>query len=184
MIDYNSVQNKMDSWLRVVLCSVAILVCIPQRGVRAAKVIVDLNAGNDTECSSLQQLQTNSSQVQVPCKTINRALGNVECSRNCENYDPLYNSTVAISDGVHTLQGCISILQGDNVTIEAQNTGMATVKCSTFRNYDSEVYDGIESCQTNGLVFRGINFEGCGPRSSNVFINRSTDVLFEDCIFR
>lgn len=173
----------MDSWLKLVFCSVVILFAdVPQRGVRAAKVIVDVNAGNDTACSPLQQLQTSPSQAQVPCKTINRALGNVECNRSCENDDPLYNSVVVISDGVHTLQGCISILQGNNVTIEAQNTGMATVKCATFKN--SDVYDGIESCQMNGLVFRGINFEGCGPRSSNVFINRSTDVLFEDCIFR
>lgn len=173
----------MDMRLKLVFCSVAILFAgVPQRGARAAKVVVDLNAGNDTACSSLQQLQTSSSEAQVPCRTINQALGNVECSASCENDDPLHNSVVVISDGVHTLKGCISILQGENVTIEAQNTGMATVKCATFKN--SDVYTGIESCQTNGLVFRGIHFEGCGPLSSNVFINRSTDVLFEDCVFR
>jgi hypothetical protein len=119
---------------------------------------------------------------QVSCRTLNKALGEVECSSDCESDQPLYDSVVSLSDGVHVLQGCIAILQGGNITVKAENRGMATIKCTNFDN--AEVWDNIVSCETRGLVFKGINFEGCGPLSANVFINRSTDVLFEDCSFR
>ena len=148
--------------------------------VESAEVYVDSNAGNDTVCLSLQDLG-NSSNL-VSCKTINKALGEVGCNSSCENNQPLHDSVVKLSDGVHILQDCIAILQGENVTVVAENTGMATIKCTNFGN--TEVWDNIVSCQTRGLAFKGIHFEGCGPLSSNVFINRSTDVLFEDCSFR
>lgn len=149
-------------------------------GAKAAEVYVDPVTGNDTACSSLQELENSS--IHVPCKTINKALGEIGCSSSCENNQPLHDSVVKLSDGVHILQDCIAILQGENVTIAAENTGMATIKCTNFGN--TEVWDNIVSCETSGLEFKGINFEGCGPLSPNVFINGSTDVLFKDCNFR
>lgn len=156
------------------------LLSLSVASVESSQVYVNPVAGNDTACLSLQDLENNSSQV--PCKTINKALGEVGCNSSCENNRPLYDSVVKLSDGVHVLQDCIAILQGENVTVAAENTGMAAIRCTNFDN--REVWDNIVSCQTRGLTFRGINFEGCGPLSSNVFINRSTDVLFEDCSFR
>lgn len=154
--------------------------------VQSVEVYVDSIAGNDTACASLQELQNQSlnGSYQIPCKTINQALGNVKCGRlrSCENSNPLYHSVVKLSDGVHILQECIAILQGENVTLVAENQGQATIKCTTFGN--AELHDNLVSCGTRGLEFRGIIFEGCGPLSSNVFINGSTDVLFEDCSFR
>ena len=146
----------------------------------SVEVYVDPVNGSDADCIPLQNL-TNTS-TQVPCRTINRALGNTGCSRSCSNEDPLYDSVVKLKDGVHQLQSCIGISMGRNITIEAQNLGQATIKCVVFGNMD--VKDNIQSCMTNGLVFRGINFEGCGPLSPNVFLNSLTDVLFEDCTFR
>lgn len=162
-------------------------ICIPGH-VKSAEVYVNWNTGNDTECTSLQDLQILTAggeavnQTQTPCRTINRALGNLECTASCDNESPLYDSVLKLSNGEHTLEGCIAILMGENITIEAENQGEATIKCTRFGNTDT--YDHIISCETRGLVFSGINFEGCGPLSSNVFINRSTDVLFEDCVFR
>lgn len=164
--------------------------------VRAAEVYVDGMAGNDSLCSSLQDLllegsgflqvsSNNSTNGQpIPCKTINRALGDVACSLECKSDFPLYNSTVKLSDGIHTLSGCTTIIQGGNIMIEAENTGRATIRCQSFGEVASAIWDPIQVCQTRGLVFRGINFEGCGPMSPNVFLNRTDDVFFEDCVFR
>ena len=150
---------------------------------KSIEVYVDPVNGSDADCIPLQNLtqQANAS-TQVPCRTINRALGNTGCSRSCGNEDPLYDSVVKLKDGVHQLQSCIGINMGSNITVEAENLGQATIKCVVFDNMDVE--DNIQSCMTNGLVFRGINFEECGPLSPNVFLNYSTDVLFEDCSFR
>ena len=152
-----------------------------------AEVYVNAKNGSDTECFSLQDLSSMNDtsmdrSLNAPCRTINHALGNVECSSSCENANPLFNSVLKLSDGTHKLQSCIGILQGENITIEADNHGEATIRCVSFRN--KKMADNIQSCMTKGLVFRGINFEGCGPLSPNVFINRSTDVLFEDCTFK
>lgn len=163
-------------WGALVLCSLSL------EYVKSAEVYVDPGIGNDTACLSLQELQNSSTPSPVPCKTINQALGRIECNYDCENSQPLYHSVVKLSEGVHILQECIAILQGGNITISAESTGLATIKCTNFGNI--EVYDNIFTCETRGLIFRGINFEGCGPLSANVFISQSTDVLFEDCSFR
>lgn len=172
--------KKSKSFLLIVLLAAI----NPDRLTESAEVYVDWKTGNDELCSSLQDLAQNSSTETVPCKSINTALGNVSCSYSeyCDNENPLADSVVRLSNGVHTLLGCIAILQGENVTIEAENIGEATIKCNRFDN--AEVMDNIQSCYTRGLTFRGINFEGCGPLSPNVFLNRSTGVLFEDCKFR
>lgn len=161
-------------WASFVLCSFLLSL----GGVKSAEVYVDPSTGNDTACSSLQELKNSSNQVS--CKTINKALGDIGCSSSCENEQPLHDALVKLSDGEHILRDCIAILQGGNVTIAAENTGMTTIKCGSTAG----VWNNIVSCETRGLVFKGIRFEGCGPLSSNVFINGSTDVLFEDCSFR
>lgn len=127
----------MIRWL-LVLCSLFL-------SLESAEVYVDWRTGNDAACSSLQQLQNGSSAV--PCKTLNQALGKVNCSPLCENSQPLLDSAVKLSDGEHVLLECVAILGGENVTVAAENTGMATIKCTHFGN--TEVYDNIMSCQTS-----------------------------------
>ena len=159
----------------------------------AAEVYVDRVSGNDTQCSSLQELQVASSgggetgsgwQMSPPCLTIDRALGNVACSLACETEVPIFDAILWLSDGVHTLMGCVAIVRGGNITIEAENRRQATIRCQTFGNLETAVMDPLQVCKTRGLVFRGLNFEGCGPIAPNVFLNRANDVVFEDCTFR
>ncbi len=151
------------------------------------EVFVDWTMGNDTECSSLQELASDSSPPSpldpIPCRTINRALGGVGCI-DCSHPDPIYNSVLKLSNGIHTLEGCIGITLGENITIEAESIRKTTIRCTTFGRTEVQDFDNIFACGSRGLVFRGINFEGCGPYSSNVFVSRSTDVTFEDCTFR
>lgn len=153
--------------------------------LKAAEVYVDSINGNDEECSSLQELLINGSSASstTPCKTLNSALGNTQCSRNCTSDTPILDSIVRLSDGVHTLTGCVAILGGSNVAIEAQNIGKATVLC-VGHTTRQDGPDNLQSCMTQGLAFRGIKFEGCGPAFPNVFVNRSDNLLFEDCTFK
>lgn len=157
-------------------------------------VSVDVVNGNDTECYSLQELQRYRSsenasipQAQRPCRTLNRALGNVDCYNSCiyqqPNSDPLQNVVVRLMDGVHRLSDCIVIDDGLNVTVQAVNNGAASVECAFFPTDTVQRMDGIRSCVTEGLVFRGVRFEHCGSYSPSVFLNRSSDILFEDCVF-
>ena len=146
----------------------------------AAQVYVDAIYGIDENCSSLQDILSNQSfQISdVPCQTINAALGYVNCGRNCSSDVPLLDSVVILSDGVHTLTNCIGIKSGRNMTIEGENLGKATVRCA-----ERSRFGNIAPCLTDGLIFRGINFEGCGP-SPNVFLNSSNNIVFEYCSFR
>ena len=174
----------MEVW--TLLFSISLLSVLV--AVSPAEVRVDLTVGSDEDCLSLPDLQDledifegNSSELNTPCRTINHALGDVRCSRSCDNPNPLRNAVVKLSNGVHTLLRCVAILGGVNMTVMAENLGLATVRCTELGDTD---FDNIQSCLTNGLTFRGINFEGCGPLSSNVFINSSINVLFEDCTFQ
>ena len=151
---------------------------------RAYGGIVYVNATSTNtrnNCVSLQDIVRNRTLEDFPvCETLNDALGNVKCSRNCSVDVPLTNSLVILSDGEHVLTDCIGIMNGINVTIQAENTGRATVKCASVE----QGFGNIVSCLSDGLVFRGINFKGCGPHHPNVFLNHSSNILFEDCLFR
>ena len=154
---------------------------------------VDPVNGNDTECFSLQEmarttLVNDTTDAGTPqlrfCRTLNRALGNLDCKRSCRyqetNSDPLRNVVVRLLDGVHRLPDCIAIDGGQNVTIESANSGQASVVCA---NNMMQSLDGIRSCRTEGLIFRGVRFEYCRYSSPAVFLNRSSEIVFEDCTF-
>lgn len=159
---------------------------------------VDPVNGNDSECFSLQEMahlnkttrfsilnDTDDGITQLrSCKTLNRVLGNVDCKRSCRyqetNTDPLRNVVVRLLDGVHRLSDCIAVDGGQNVTIESVNSGQASVECA---NDMMQSLDGIRSCQTEGLTFRGVRFEYCRYLSPAVFLNRSSEIMFEDCVF-
>ena len=173
-------------------------------------VIVDVDSvyGNDSECFSLQELQAaqfhnttfpdassndtdETDRLNIttrpfwPCKTLNRALGNVDCYNSCRyqeaNDKPLQNVVVRLMDGVHRLSDCVAIDGGQNVTVEAVNRGRASIECALFPNDVRR--DGIRYCRSEGLVFRGVRFERCGHYSPAVFLNRSSTILFEDSVF-
>lgn len=161
-------------------------------------VSVDPVNGNDSECFSLQEMAlfnsttrfsivngTDADTAQLhPCKTLNRALGNLDCKHSCKyqeiNTDPLRNVVIRLLDGVHRLSDCIAIDGGQNVTIESVNSGQASVECA---NNMKQSLDGIRSCRTKGLIFRGVRFEYCRYSSPAVFLNRSSEIVFEDCMF-
>lgn len=76
--------------------------------------------------------------------------------------------------------GCISITQSTDISFEAINEGKAIIKCAT----SSDIYNNLIFCGTQNVTFTGVNFEECGPLSSNVFFNGSSDILFDRCVFR
>ena len=84
--------------------------------------------------------------------------------------------------GVYHLLGCIGILGGSNITIQSA-TNDVVIECESFPNDIVENYDNIYMCRTSGITFRRIQFSRCGPQSPNVFLNASSGVLFEDCLF-
>ena len=166
-------------------------------------VNVDSAMGDDTTCYSLQELRTvrlnDSAMVDArandtinatisslsPCRTLNRALGNVDCYSSCVykkvNKDPLIDVVVYLMDGVHRLSDCIAIDGGQNITIEAVNYGQAVVNCAYFPENVDMKRDGVRACRTEGLTFKGVRFENCGQYSPAVFLNRTSSVVFEDC---
>jgi hypothetical protein len=194
---------KMNSVGMAVLSAIIALGLTESHGV-VLVVEVDSINGNDSECYSLQELQAAHSESNVtespnarlpanntPCRTLNRALGNVDCYRSCRygeiNNDSLQNVAVRLYDGVHRLTDCIAIDGGQNVTMEAVNDGQATIECAYLPDsvqVRSQRRDGIQVCRSDGLSFRGVRFERCGPHSpAAVFLNRSSAILFEDCVF-
>ena len=164
---------------------------------RQVVVSVDSARGDDTICHSFQELQaglrfmvnnTNATASPLPpCRTLNRALGDVDCYNSCKyreiNRDPLLNVVVYLSDGVHRLSDCIAIDRGQNVTIEAMNYGEAVVECAHFPENVNRRLDGVRACHTEGLTFKGVRFEKCGQYSPAVFLNRTSKVAFEDSVF-
>ena len=191
--------------MSMVALSMVLIICISTTAAlaesdRVLVVHVDSVNGNDSDCSSLQELSqaarfnvTDSpdSLSNVPCKTLNRAFGSIDCYNSCRygetNNDSLQNVVVRLFDGVHRLTDCIAIDGGQNVTMEAVNDGQATVECAYVPDDSNNIVerrDGIRVCRSEGLVFRGVRFEHCGPHSpAAVFLNRSSMVLFEDCVF-
>lgn len=177
-------QRKMEASSKAIsslLVFVAIFLSLLTESSCQNEVYVDPLTGNDTECLSLQEIQDGQTSTNSPCRTLNQALGNVDCRRaqfSCSDAG-LENAIVWLLDGVHQLSDCIAIIRGSNITVQAQNPGQAVVVCPENSNPNGHQFI---SCNTEGITFRGIRFENCGPRS-NLFLNRSSNVLIEDCSF-
>ena len=65
----------------------------------------------------------------------------------------------------------------------AASAARPVIKCTNDTS-DGDTYDNIFFCASHNVSFVGVEFQGCGPVSSNVFFNDSTDILFDDCTFR
>lgn len=174
------------SWLSsplrfVTLLSVLFYFILQTSTSQLREVFVDPVRGNDSSC-----LSNVNQELRQPCKTLHKALGSMNC--DCRNINQssdvsLDNIVIRLMEGVHTIDDCVGVKLGSNVSIEAVNlTGYAIVRCGSLSSQKLET--GMASCNTNGLKFRGITFEHCGPFTPNVFINYSTNVLFEDCVFQ
>ena len=195
--------DKMNT-IRVVAAFLIVLLVSLADSIDAGVFVVHVDStnGSDSECHSLQELQAayfntetespDALSSNVSCRTLNRAFGNLDCYNSCRygeiNNNSLQNVVVRLSDGIHRLTDCIAIDSGQNVTVEAVNDGQATVECaympSDINGMVRRHRDGIRVCRSEGLVFRGVRFEHCGPHSpAAVFLNRSSVILFEDCVF-
>ncbi len=170
---------------RLLLCLVALSPVILAQ--QPLILTVDRDAGNDTTCLSAQELMNSTlsqSDDIKPCRTINKALGNVQCNYSCENdAQQINNVTIRLENGVHRLEECVGILHSSGVHFEAVNPGMATIICQSFPNAIEDNYDNLFACRSSGISFEGIRFEECGPTSPNVFLNYTSEVTFRNCVF-
>ena len=80
---------------------------------------------------------------------------------------------------LHTL-GCVGVVQSQNVQFIAENPGGATMTCGDF---PSETYNNLQVCSSTNVSFTNIRFENCGPLSPNIFVNYSSGIVFDGCIF-
>ena len=95
------------------LLPVLLLVCsvLPSPLAAQVVVVVDEESGNDTTClSALELISSNQTTSSVPCRTLDRALGNTEsCSRACVDGVPseerLSGVVFRLADGNHILTG-------------------------------------------------------------------------------
>ncbi len=55
--------------------------------------------------------------------------------------------------------------------------GSATVKC-----VEVEAFGNMASCLTNGLLFRGINFEVVAPDTAKCILNHRNLIVFETAL--
>lgn len=174
-----------------VLLLLLVLVCTPLSAT--VTITVDPLGGDDGSCMSIGQLSqaglTNSS---VPCETLNYALSlpdnetnDYYSTKNCTQATNGFTDVlVLLKEGLHSLTSQLKVLGYSNITIESDVPGGATIECVDFPNYRESNFDNIFACGVTGLQFIGVNFERCGPISSNVFIYNSTDVVFDTCTFR
>ena len=89
-----------------------------------------------------------------------------------------------LEKGIYQLQGCVGILGGTNITIQSASDDVhVLIECESYPNNAVGRYDNIFVCGTCGITFRHIQFSHCGPESPNVFLNASSGILFEDCLF-
>ena len=153
-------------------------------------VEIDPQNGNDDNCLSVRELiELNQTESPFPCKTLNYALNDNEMSYytigNCSNADIQYsNISVVLLDGVHRLISQLQLVGATNIHIVADNSGRAVIECVEFPNYSVDNFDNFFACNVDGLEFKGVVFEHCGPVSSNVFVYNCSGVVFESCIFR
>ena len=82
------------------------------------------------------------------------------------------------------LTACIGITQSVNIRFEAANEGHATINCASDLSTSNHTYGGIFFCESQNVSFSGIQFERCGPYSSNVFFNASSEIIFTNSVFR
>ena len=128
-----------------------------------------------------------------PCKTLNVALGNLACdpcsrsNRACDPCPPgdsnITNMVFELGGGHYRLEGCVGLVGVKNVTIQSNDTDNdVIIECESFPNNDSN-FGNLYVCGSTGVVFRGIVFTRCGPQESNVFLNNSSGVVFDNCTF-
>ena len=169
------------------LASLPLLLCLlvhtpPSLAQSTVVVTVDPDNGNDSLCVSAQERRAALGNVSnVPCATINRALGNVSCE-TCANDESIRDTVVRLATGVHTLGGCIGITGSLSVRVEAVMERQAIIECGQPPSTDT--FNNIFVCEVNGITFSGVIFENCGPVSPNVFLNSSSNISFEGCVFR
>lgn len=168
-------------WIALGITSV--LVSFAHTNVR--HLYVDSTNGNDSLCTPYSNDSLSSSNVS--CRTIQYALHAGAYNENCLQSGPLKDVMVHLSDGIHTIQSEVCIFFSINISIVTEHAGAASVHCTTFSNSDmtsNRTYDNIYVHSSNGVTFRGLNFEHCGVLSSNVFITHSSNILFDNCVFR
>ncbi|KAL5515916.1 hypothetical protein EMCRGX_G001161 [Ephydatia muelleri] len=148
---------------------------------------VDSTNGNDSLCTPYSNDWLPSSNVS--CRTIQYALHGDAGYEDCMQSSPLQDVTVHLADGIHSIHKELCIFSSINVSLVAEHTGEASVHCANFSNYgydptNNRTYDNLYVNSSNGVTFRGLNFEHCGASSSNVFITHSSNILFDNCVFR
>ena len=155
------------------------------RLVRAdVHLYVDSTNGNDSLCTPYSSQTSDSSpSSSVSCRTIQYALHGDADYVDCNQSAPLQDVTVHLADGIHIVANEMCIFSSINVSLVADHTGQASVHCATFSDNET-TYDNVYVNGSDGVTFRGLNFEHCGVLSSNVFITSSSNILFENCVFR
>ena len=146
---------------------------------------VDSTNGNDSLCTPYSNDTSPSSKVS--CRTIQYALHGDANYTECTQSAPLHNVTVHLADGTHSIAKEVCIMFSTNVSLVADHIGQASVHCATFPNNDTaynRTYENLYVFGSTGVTFRGLNFEHCGVSESNVFINGSSGILFDNCVFR
>lgn len=156
-------------------------------------VRVDPENGNDTLClSAMELIAGNMNTSSQSCRTINYALlGDSWTSyttlrgSNCsEVTQELRNVRIVLADGEHHLLGRLMLAGDEDITLEAENRGQASVQCASFPNNISGNFDNIAFCNVAGIRLVGVVFEKCGPVPSNVFVLNSSNIEITECTFK
>lgn len=157
-------------------------------------VRVDSVDGDDDNCQSAIELSNTSNTGQnqtTSCATITTALygrnqsNNYYTSRNCSSFPyELDNVRVVLAGGEHKLVARLYITKASNIFIVSEQPRQASISCISFPNTVSNYFDNILTCSSSDIKFEGVVFHNCGPVSSNVFVYNTTNVSFNNCVFR
>ena len=123
----------------------------------------------------------------IPCKTLDVALGDTCCDCSCEATtinSPYSDIVFELATGIYHLTDCVRVHNANNIIFRrALDSSEVTIECVSYPNNIPGNYDNVVVCNSNNVRFEGIKFTKCGPQSPNVFVNSSSGVVFEDCIF-
>ena len=83
-----------------------------------------------------------------------------------------------------TSLGSVDIDQSRNVHFIAEESKDTIVMCANFPGKCKASSDGFKISNSTNVTFTNIRFENCGPLSANVFVSRSSGIVFDGCVFK
>ena len=135
----------------------------------------------------------------MPCKSLAFAVYQREVERNDSIFGSFQGEArtdvdFVLRPGIYQADVPVVILDAKNVTIRAEDPRNETIiRCVSFPNDGTGEgfgpngtyrFDDMRIRGSVGVLLQGLIFERCGPTTSAVFVEDSSDITVRNCTFR